>query len=71
MTARVPRRTRRQLLLRTGRRCEVCHQHRRLEVHHVVPRIRGGTNHISNLRLLCRRCHLRVHRVDQVIAPDN
>jgi hypothetical protein len=28
-----------------------------LEVHHIVPRVKGGTNCCENLILLCERCH--------------
>jgi len=30
------------------------------EVDHIVPRCEGGTNHMENLRTLCRRCHVRI-----------
>lgn len=50
------------------RRCEICHAvvESELEVHHVSPQehARGGRNpdgtalnHVSNLAVLCRRCH--------------
>lgn len=32
-----------------------------LDVHHVVPRGRGGSNRMSNLILLCRQCHDAAH----------
>ncbi len=30
---------------------------RRFEVDHVIPRSRGGTDHIDNLQLLCGHCN--------------
>jgi 5-methylcytosine-specific restriction endonuclease McrA len=30
-----------------------------LEVHHIVPRSIGGTDHPGNLKTLCHRCHRR------------
>lgn len=30
-----------------------------LEIDHIVPRARGGTDHPSNLRALCRPCNRR------------
>lgn len=30
------------------------------DVHHIVPRARGGDHRAENLVLLCRRCHRRV-----------
>lgn len=31
------------------------------EMDHVVPKSKGGTNDVDNLRLLCRRCNRRKH----------
>lgn len=33
------------------------------EVHHIVPRMAGGTSHPANLATLCRECHLERHKV--------
>lgn len=30
------------------------------EVHHILPRERGGKDHPANLKLLCGRCHARI-----------
>jgi hypothetical protein len=32
-----------------------------LDVHHIVPRGRGGSDRLSNLALLCRQCHDAAH----------
>lgn len=32
-----------------------------MEVHHVRPVSRGGTDDLPNLRTLCRDCHFRTH----------
>lgn len=32
-----------------------------LDVHHIVPRGRGGSDQLSNLALLCRQCHDAAH----------
>jgi hypothetical protein len=32
-----------------------------LDVHHIVPRGKGGSNRLSNLALLCRQCNDAVH----------
>lgn len=40
--------------------CEGCGHHfeaRHLEVDHIVPRVKGGTDHIDNLQLLCAACN--------------
>ena len=41
--------------------CTNCGSTKTLQVHHVVPLSKGGTNQLSNLKLLCERCHQRVH----------
>jgi 5-methylcytosine-specific restriction endonuclease McrA len=40
-----------------------------LEVHHVVPRARGGSNKAENLVTLCGRCHRFAHEREGGIAP--
>ncbi|MCZ0942669.1 MAG: DNA methyltransferase, partial [Gammaproteobacteria bacterium] len=43
-----------------GGYCNGCEEHfqpRNLTVDHIVPRARGGTDHISNLQLLCAACN--------------
>lgn len=35
-----------------------------LHAHHIVPRSRGGTNKLSNLRTLCEACHNKAHAHD-------
>ena len=42
---------------RHGLRHGVCGSTQRLEVHHVIELVRGGSNELSNLELLCTRCH--------------
>lgn len=34
---------------------------RELHAHHIVPKSRGGTHQLSNLKTLCSQCHERVH----------
>ena len=43
---------------RDERTCQDCGTKRSVfEVHHIIPRIRGGSDHPTNLKLLCDECH--------------
>ena len=57
------RKARRAALERAAYRCELpdCRKSSRLEVHHVTPIYEGGTNEPANLRVLCRKHHVREH----------
>lgn len=61
--ATIPPAKRRAVLARDGHQCQVkgCGNTRFLEVHHKVPRARGGTNDLDNLTTACSRCHQLVH----------
>ncbi|WP_425490626.1 HNH endonuclease [Halorubrum ruber] len=55
--------------------CRNCERHEdmrnvSLEVHHIVPRRRGGTHEKYNLVTMCSHCHDRVHNGD-VETPDD
>jgi 5-methylcytosine-specific restriction endonuclease McrA len=50
---------RQYLLEKWGRRCAYCDtENVPLEVEHIVPKSKGGTNRVSNLTLSCRSCNL-------------
>ncbi|MFN2370964.1 MAG: HNH endonuclease, partial [Candidatus Krumholzibacteriia bacterium] len=61
--ATIAPRVRREVLVRDRHRCQApgCGRTRFLEVHHVVPRERGGTNASANLVTLCAACHRLWH----------
>ena len=45
-----------------GRDCAGCYTHfeiRNLEADHIIPRAKGGTDHLENLQLLCGHCNPR------------
>ncbi|MYC99465.1 MAG: HNH endonuclease [Gammaproteobacteria bacterium] len=55
-------RIRREVLDRDGWRCVKCGRAGRLEVDHIRPLHRGGSDSLDNLRSLCRGCHVERHR---------
>jgi 5-methylcytosine-specific restriction endonuclease McrA len=59
----IPPRVRRAVLARDRHRCRApgCGRTRFLEVHHLKPRSRGGTNDPANLITLCAACHRLWH----------
>lgn len=60
---------------------EPCQENRlrHLHVHHIVPRIQGGTHDLSNLLTLCTTHHIRLHphmlydlpQRERVLEADN
>ncbi len=49
-----------EVLKESGGKCELCgvtKEDARLEVDHIVPRSKGGTNDKENLQVLCHRCN--------------
>ena len=62
-TTTIPPRLRREVLARDRHRCRApgCGRTRFLEVHHIVPRQRGGSNRPENLVTLCGACHRLWH----------
>jgi 5-methylcytosine-specific restriction endonuclease McrA len=50
------------VLFRASHRCERCHRTAyQLDVHHLLPRSRGGGHTEDNAAALCRPCHIKVH----------
>jgi hypothetical protein len=49
----------------TGRRCDATHN---LQVDHIMPYVRGGTNTLDNLRLLCER-HNK-HEAERILGAN-
>lgn len=42
--------------------CVICSKKESLEVHHILPLSRGGTNSKRNLITLCHICHSKRHK---------
>lgn len=47
------------LLLKQQKRCNICGKKKALEVDHIIPLIRNGSNTIDNIQGLCRLCNTR------------
>ena len=62
-TTSIPPAVRRLVLARARHKCQRpgCNHTRFLEIHHIVPRSRGGTNNPDNCTCLCSTCHALVH----------
>ena len=59
-TGYVPGTQRYEVLKRARSRCELCFvsaEHKALEVDHIIPRNKGGTDDVSNLQALCYSCN--------------
>ena len=62
--ANIPNATRKAVYRRDGYRCALCDSTKYIQVHHVIPRSRGGTNHPHNLITLCADCHAMAHGIN-------
>ena len=74
VTRSIPPATRRRVLVRDGGHCMVpgCRNHRYLDLHHILPRSRGGDHSPSNLVTVCSTHHELLHRdVVQVIRNED
>ncbi|MCW6035593.1 HNH endonuclease [Spirulina subsalsa FACHB-351] len=62
---KMPPEVRQFVLNRDGGCCRSCGSTQNLEVDHIIPLAKGGTNDLSNLQALCRPCNRRKkHYVD-------
>ena len=57
-----------------GPKCESCgYSHVEiLQVHHIIPKSKGGTNELDNIKLMCPNCHYLRHygRIDQLVGQQ-
>ena len=61
MTANISNELRKEVYRRDGYRCALCSSGYPLQIHHAIPRGKGGSDFIENLVTLCSTCHAQVH----------
>ena len=67
--ASIQRSLRQELVLKHGAFCQKCGiDSVHLHVHHLIPRVAGGSDDISNVALLCASCHGKADAVVGVIG---
>ncbi len=57
----VTKATRRKLESFWQNKCAICGNNDFLEIHHLTPKEKGGTDDYDNLILLCACCHAAIH----------
>lgn len=55
---------------RDGNECYICGEESRLHVHHIIPRVFGGTHHPDNLITLCSHCHMVIEKCSEEDAVE-
>lgn len=61
MTANISNTIRKGIYRREGYRCALCDDTHGLQIHHIIPRSKGGSDDPANLICLCWRCHAEAH----------
>ncbi len=49
--------------------CIYCQSVDELNIHHIVPLSKGGAHRMSNLELVCRKCHHEIHKSIDLVLP--
>jgi 5-methylcytosine-specific restriction endonuclease McrA len=58
----IPQEIKIKVAVRDQGKCTRCGSKRNLHYHHVIPWHVSHSHSIGNIRLLCERCHLLVHK---------
>lgn len=60
------KRTITKLLVRANKECSLCGWNESTkDIHHIIPRSKGGTDDGSNLIIVCPNCHRVIHTTDK------
>ncbi len=51
-----------RLIAQNGNFCQTCWQVKPLIAHHVMPLAIGGSDDEENIILVCRECHMEIHK---------
>lgn len=54
--------------LKKIKKCEKCKKKTKskpLEVHHIIPKSKGGSNDRKNLMAICHECHKKIHESEE------
>ncbi|MGK7932771.1 MAG: HNH endonuclease [Microcystaceae cyanobacterium] len=69
----IPKSVRKYVFQRNNYQCQSCgktYQETDLQIDHIIPLAKGGSNDISNLQTLCSRCNQRKkHHFDSRFQP--
>ena len=53
---------------RDGNKCTVCGNHGEMHVHHTTYKnVRMEYKHLSDLQLLCSKCHYNIHSIMEIV----
>ena len=53
-----------------GKECIYCLTKENLQIHHIIPLYVGGKNIMSNVEIVCNKCHYELHRVWLKVSPQ-
>lgn len=67
----VTKATRRKIETFWENKCAICGNNDFLEIHHIIPKEKGGNDEYDNLILLCACCHAAIHKRTFDVAKMN